>query len=143
MNLVLDASVASTWLLHDGNAADATAAAALLEELRNPAAGVLVPATWTLEMANVLARGESRGILTENQTQAFRALLAALPISVDGQTAARSLTTTLELARRYSLSAYDASYLELALRVQLPLATFDRDLRRAAAQAGVADALSG
>jgi predicted nucleic acid-binding protein len=143
MNLVLDASVASTWLLHDGNAADATAAVALLEELRNPAAGVLVPATWTLEMANVLARGESRGILTENQTQAFRALLAALPISVDGQTAARSLTTTLELARRYSLSAYDASYLELALRVQLPLATFDRDLRRAAAQAGVADALSG
>lgn len=147
MKLVLDASVASTWLLHDGNAADAAAAAAaaaaLLDDLRNPSARILVPATWALEMANVLARGESRGILAENQTQAFLALLEALPIDIDGQTAACSLTTTLDLARRHRLSAYDASYLELALRSQLPLATFDRDLRRAAMQVGVPDALSG
>jgi predicted nucleic acid-binding protein len=141
VTLVLDASVASAWLLHDGNAADAAAAARLLESLRDPAARIRVPATWTLEMANVLARGESRGILTESQTQAFLALLAALPIVVDAQTSARSFTTTLDLARRHGLSAYDASYLELALRAQLSLATFDRELRRGAAQAGVADAL--
>jgi predicted nucleic acid-binding protein len=143
VRLVLDASVAAAWLLHDGNAADAATAAPLLERLRNPAAQVCVPATWMLEMANVLARGEARGILAENQIHAFQALLAGLPVMVDAQTAARSFTTTLELARRHALSAYDASYLELALRLQLPLATFDKDLRRAAMQAGLADALAG
>lgn len=143
MTLVLDASVASAWLLHDGNAADSAAAARLLDSLRDPAARILVPATWTLEIANVLARGESRGVLTETQSRAFLALLSALPIVVDAQTAARSFTTTLDLARRHGLSAYDASYLELALRVQLPLATFDRELRRGATQAGVPDALQG
>lgn len=142
MRFVLDASVASSWLLNDGNSADAAASIALLQGLRDPSAQALVPATWPLEIANVLARGESRGILVENQTQAFLALLANLPITVDTETAARSFTAILDVARRRALPVYDASYLELALRMQLPLATFDKDLRRAATQAGVPAALA-
>ena len=137
MKFVLDASVAASWLLSDGNDADADAAIALLQKLRSPDAEAIVPVTWSLEITNVLARSESRGLLTENQSQAFMALLVQLPIVVDTETSAQCLTATLDVARRYGLSAYDASYLELALRTQRPLATFDKDLRRAASKAGV------
>jgi predicted nucleic acid-binding protein len=121
---------------------DATAGIALLQKLRAPDAQALVPATWSLEIANVLARSESRGLVTENQSQAFIALLRRLPIVTDPDTAAQSLSATLDIARRYTLSSYDASYLELAMRCQRPIATFDRELQRAAARAGVGDALA-
>jgi predicted nucleic acid-binding protein len=139
VKFVLDASVAASWLLSDGNDADAGASIALLQKLRNPDAQVIVPATWSLEITNVLARSESRGLLTENQSQAFIALLVQLPIVVDADTSVQCLTATLDVARRYGLSAYDASYLELALRTQCPLATFDKDLSRAARKAGVSE----
>ena len=58
-------------------------------------------------------------------------------IEVDPNTFAHVLSDTLQLARRYRLSSYDASYLELALRMALPLATLDADLHRAASKAGV------
>jgi predicted nucleic acid-binding protein len=64
-------------------------------------------------------------------------LLEALDISTDAETSLRALHDTLDLARRYSLSAYDAAYLELALRKSLPLATLDAQLNAAARQAGV------
>jgi predicted nucleic acid-binding protein len=137
VKFVLDASVAASWLLTDGNERDAAAAIALLRKLREPSAVAHVPATWPLELANVLARSESKGITTESQSQAFINMLVQLPISVDADTAVQCLTASLDIARRYGLSAYDASYLELALRKQLPLATFDNDLRNAARKAGV------
>lgn len=137
MKFVLDASVTASWLLADGNDIDAGASIALLQTLRGPDAQAIVPVTWSLEIANVLARAESKDFLTANQSQAFIALLVQLPIVVDAGTAVQCLTATLDVARRYRLSAYDASYLELALRTQRPLATFDRELRRAAAKAGV------
>lgn len=137
MKFVLDASVTASWLLADGNDADAEASIALLHKLRGPGAQAIVPVTWSLEIANVLARSESKGVLTENQTQAFIGLLVQLPIVVDADTSVQCLTATLDVARRYGLSAYDASYLELALRTQRPLATFDQALRRASMKAGV------
>ena len=57
-------------------------------------------------------------------------------ITVDLSTAERALGDTLQLARRFKLSSYDASYLELALREGLPLATLDADLRNAMKQTG-------
>jgi len=60
------------------------------------------------------------------------------PIICDTEAYSRALTDSLELSRRYTLSAYDASYLELALRMRLPLATLDKDLQRAATKAGAA-----
>jgi predicted nucleic acid-binding protein len=84
-----------------------------------------------------LARSEAKGLTTESQSQAFLGLLVQLPIVVDADTATQCLAGILDVARRYQLSSYDASYLELALRKQVPLATFDRELIRAARQAGV------
>lgn len=94
--------------------------------------GIQVPSLWALEIANVVVKVESRGIVTEADAQRFIVLLGRLSIVTDQATAAHALGDTLNLARRYKLSAYDAAYLELALRTGLPLATLDADLTKAA-----------
>ncbi len=135
MSFVLDNSVAMCWLLADGNPADVAYAEAVLDALREQQA--LVPSLWALEASNVIARAEAKGLLTEARSQAFVVLLQRLNIVTDPATAAHALGDTLHLARRYKLSAYDAAYLELALRTGLPLATLDADLEKAAQAAGV------
>lgn len=137
MKFVLDASVALSWLLGDTKAADRKLAQSVLDALKDPAALAVVPVTWGLEVANVLARGEAKAVLTEAQSEAFLEMLTAAPIQADDATFSHALTDTLHLARRYRLSAYDASYLELALRAGLPLATLDQALAGAARKAGV------
>jgi predicted nucleic acid-binding protein len=57
---------------------------------------------------------------------------------VDGRSGLPFAADVLALARQHALSAYDAAYLELALRLSLPLATLDRRLQAAATAAGVA-----
>ncbi len=136
MNFVLDASVALSWLLEDAGAGQ-NYADAVFEVLKDPAAQAHVPATWGLEIANVIAKSEARGIILENRSQGFLSTLDAAPILCDSQTHANIFAGTLQLCRRYRLSSYDASYLELALRAALPLATLDQDLRRTASKAGV------
>jgi predicted nucleic acid-binding protein len=137
MTLVLDASVTMTWLLGDAKPSDHAYSSAVLATMARPDAGATVPVTWGLEVSNVLARSEARGLTTEAQGEAFLEMLAGLAIEPDSATFANALSSTLQLARRYGLSAYDASYLELALRAGLPLATLDRDLIQAASKAGV------
>ncbi len=134
---VLDASVTLSWLLSDASPAERAYAAKVLEAMKSPDQGAEVPATWSLEIANVIARAEARGLLSEAQSEAFLTMLADTRIRTDGATAARALTDTLSLARRHRLSSYDASYLDLALRTGLPLATLDADLDKAARKAGV------
>jgi len=136
VTFVLDASAALTWLLSDAKAKDRDYAAALLEALKLGTVAV-VPVTWALEIANVLARGEAKGALSEAQSGAFLEMLSGAPIEVDTATFPQALTETLRLARRHRLSSYDASYLELALRNGLPLATLDERLGKAARAAGV------
>lgn len=136
MKFVLDASVALSWLLEDAGAGQ-DFADAVFEVLKQPAAQAHVPATWGLEIANVIAKSEARGALIENRSQTFLSALSAAPIVGDLSTHDMVLRETLQLSRRYRLSSYDASYLELALRTAQPLATLDRDLRRAATKAGV------
>ncbi|MBX3704239.1 MAG: type II toxin-antitoxin system VapC family toxin [Steroidobacteraceae bacterium] len=137
MSFVLDASVTMGWLLSDASARQRQYAAASLGALKQGAIA-WVPATWTLEVANVLARAEARGQVTQAQIGAFLELLAGAPIRIDEETVDHALGGTLDLARRFAISSYDASYLELALRRQLPLATFDDDLHKAAERAGAA-----
>lgn len=137
MTLVLDASVTTTWLLGNAKASDLAYASAVLATMARPETTATVPATWGLEVSNVLARSEARGITTEAQAEAFLEMLAGMAIEPDSATFANALSTTLQLARRYGLSAHDASYLEVALRAGLPLATLDGDLIRAARKAGV------
>jgi predicted nucleic acid-binding protein len=82
-------------------------------------------------------KGETKGLATEVRSQAFLGLLQDLDIEEDAATFAYALSDTLRLARRHKLSAYDASYLELALRRGMPLATIDDDLQKVAKKAGV------
>lgn len=134
---VLDASVTMTWLLADGEQGDGAYAAAVLEALKDPSTQAEVPVTWSLEVANVLARAEASDLLNEAQSEAFLEMLSCIPIRADNATFARALADTLQLARRHRLSSYDASYLELSLRGGLPMATLDADLAKAARKAGV------
>ena len=137
MKFVLDASVALSWLLRDASARDEPYAFGVLKALRAVDNAAEVPVTWGLEVANVIARCESKEQVTEAQSEAYLEMLHATRIDVDAATFTHALSETLQLARRHRLSSYDASYLELALRTGLPLATLDEDLRRAAEKAGV------
>lgn len=135
MNFVLDASVVLLWLVPETNPAGVGYASAALKALKESQA--IVPSLLALEAANVVAKLESRGLVTEADSQRFIALLGRLNIVTDQATATHALSDTLNLARRYKLSAYDAAYLELALRTGLPLATLDANLAKAATTAGV------
>ena len=75
-------------------------------------------------------------MVTEARSEAFLEMLEGVDIDADIATFAHALSGTLQLARRYKLSAYDASYLELALRLGMPLVTLDEDLQKAAKKAG-------
>ncbi len=129
--------MALTWLLRDASAKDSVYAVDVLKALGAAAACAEVPTTWGLDVSNVVSRCEARAILSAAQTGSFLDLIKDLPIEPDPDTDACALSSTLELARRSGLSSYDAAYLDLALRRSLPLASLDRDLNRAATQAGV------
>ena len=122
---VLDASFTFQWLFkergsHEGYADGAT-----------------VPALWHTEIANGLGMAERRGRLTRAGMLDALALLAALPLVVDAPASALNTVPVLDLMRTHRLTAYDATYLELAVRHDLPLATQDKELRAAASLAGV------
>jgi predicted nucleic acid-binding protein len=96
-----------------------------------------VPSLWHLESANALLVGARNGRIAAARTSEFIALVNGLPIVVDEQTPSLALDRVLNLAQKEGLSAYDASYLELAMRRGLPLATMDGDLAAAARRVGV------
>lgn len=127
---VLDASVALTWLFGDG--ADPVAESAL-DRLSGDTA--LVPPVWGLEVANGLVVAERAGKNTEARSIRFMELLAALPIERGPDAEPIDLAA---LGRRAGTSVYDASYLDLALRQGLPLATLDKRLAKAAQALGIA-----
>ncbi|APZ42498.1 type II toxin-antitoxin system VapC family toxin [Acidihalobacter ferrooxydans] len=136
MNFVLDASVALLWLAPQANPTGLEYATSTLSALKQSPA--VVPSLFALEVANVIARLEFKEVVTEAESQRYIAVLERLNITVDPATAAQALSDTLNLARRYKLSSYDAAYLELSLRAGLPLATLDASLEKAAIAAGVA-----
>jgi predicted nucleic acid-binding protein len=137
VRFVLDASVTLSWLLRDTAARDEGYPLAVLIAMRDNSTTAAVPMTWGLDVANVIARSEAKDLVTAAQSGSFIALLEGIPIDVDAETFTHVLSDTLQLSRRYRLSSYDASYLELALRSGAPIATLDDDLRGAAAKAGV------
>ena len=134
--LVLDNSVTMRWLFGDGSAEDQSYAVHVLDAMESQDVEALVPGIWALEMANVISKGESRGLLMQERSKEFLRLLFAMNIAEDPYTYSSALSHTLDLARRYSLSSYDASYLELSLRRGIPLATLDRDLQKAVELSG-------
>lgn len=126
MSFVLDSSVALTWCFEDERT---PAIEALLQRVVE--SGAVVPVLWPLEVLNALALAERRRRVNRDTRQRLSSVLRDLPIRVDLDSAALAWTDTAALAERHQLSLYDASYLELARRLSLPLATLDRALRDA------------
>jgi predicted nucleic acid-binding protein len=132
LSLVLDASMAIAWLFDD-EATDGTASV-----LRRVAAtGAVVPSLWRLEVANVLRNAVRRGRCDELYVDRSLDRLSRLRVTVDAETDSRAWSTTRALAREQGLTLYDAAYLDLAMRLSLPLACRDRALIAAAAACGV------
>jgi predicted nucleic acid-binding protein len=132
--LVLDASVTLAWCFADESSAYAESVLDLLVA----GAEAIAPSVWPLEVANAMLVGERRKRATSMDVSAVLKRIADLPITVSPVRVDHAFGSILFLARKQQLSEYDASYLELALREGLPLATIDDHLRRAARSAGVA-----
>lgn len=130
---VLDNSVCMRWLFADG---DVEYASRVLRQMESGSVA-LVPSIWPLEAGNMICRAEARNLLTGDRSNRFLDLLRDLAIEIDPMTPTAALTQTLSLARMFSLSTYDAAYLELSIRAQLPLATLDEALREAAGRCEV------
>src|ERR1700756_4703858 len=123
MSLVLDASLTLAWIFP----AETTAEIQRVFERIN-GAGCVVPQIWRLEIANGLAVGVRRGrISAVFRAQAIK-VLELTQITIDPETNTHAWAGTLQLADRFQLTPYDASYLEVAHRLALPLATLDRGL---------------
>ena len=97
---------------------------------------VWVPPLWYTEVANALLVAERREVITQATSHNFLEHLSRLPLKTDERSGLSRQETVLQLAREHQLSAYDATYLELTLRLQATLATFDRKLALATKQAG-------
>jgi predicted nucleic acid-binding protein len=130
---VADASVAVAWVHPSQGTADSTV------WLGQVAAGsrIFVPVLWTLEIGNALLVLERRGRLTSAERHKALRFLRELPVETDSDAARLGLGALSDLATEHALSVYDAAYLELALRRQLPLACKDGPLQQAAQRAGI------
>ena len=129
---ILDASVTFPWLFEDEASPEADGLLDLVTEH-----GAVVPSLWYLECANGLAMAERRGRIDGEGIARAIGLLHRLPLEVDDAAPSHALDSVLTLARAHGLTAYDAAYLELALRRGLPLATDDGPLRAVANVVGV------
>ena len=127
MNLVIDCSMTLSWYFEDERT---VARIAVLNQVAE--AGAVVPALWRLEVLSGLQVAMRRGRITAEYRDASLTDLRALAIAIDPGTNRRAWSATLRLCDRLGLTPYDAAYLELALRRQLPLATLDDELVRAA-----------
>lgn len=130
--IVLDCSVTISWFM-----ADETSRISLDILDQVTVGGAIVPVIWQLEVGNVLLMSQRNKRITKEQRHEALYVLNELPISIDLATSKHIWQETMELAERYSLSLYDACYLELSLRHVLPLATFDKHLQQAAKLANV------
>ncbi len=124
MTLVVDSSVAASWGLPDENSAAAAQALAVATH-----ESVIVPTIFWHELRNVFLVGERRNRLTPEQTSTGLRAVGDLDPEVD---ASGQNHTVLDLARRHQLTAYDAAYLELAIRIGATMATLDARLAQAA-----------
>jgi len=126
---VADASFCGAWLLEDESS---DAAEELLRFLEIGEADLVVPALWHYEMLNLLRSAHRRGRLDRDAVDAARGALGGLPLRGVDHPDATARERIHELAFRHDLSAYDAAYLELAQRLRVQIASFDKPLRAAA-----------
>jgi len=132
LSLVIDASLAAAWCFDD----EATAESERLQDLVAEV-GAIVPQIFPLEVTNFLLSAERRKRIPPQAVNENIELFGRLSLLIDGETTAHAWGEILALARSEKLTAYDACYLELALRTRSSLATLDRDLIAAARRRGV------
>jgi len=128
MPFVLDASIPACWALQDEEDPRARTAFARMKSDE-----AVVPGLWWFEIRNILLVNERRKRITESDSGFFLRSLAGLRVRIDREP---EESVVLRLARTHGLSVYDASYLELALREAVPLATLDAQLTAAARAEG-------
>jgi predicted nucleic acid-binding protein len=128
---VIDASIAARWIFDD----EALAGDDLLDLLL--ADGAVAPSLWLLEVANMTRSGERRGRLSPDDSRLRLREIARLPIAIEQTALSTAFEAVPALAREHVLTAYDASYLELAVRSRRRLATLDSALRTAAERMSV------
>lgn len=138
MKLVIDSSITLAWLFEDERS---SLSEAVLQRVTEN--GAVVPTLWRLEIANALQMALRRQRIDVAFRDASLADLSALKVDIDAHTGRHAWGRTLELSERHRLTLYDAAYLELALRVQLPLATLNNELRAAAVSLDLAVLPSG
>jgi predicted nucleic acid-binding protein len=132
MNFVLDASVTMAWCFKDEQTSSTDA---LLNQLE--ASKAFAPRIWTLEIGNILLSACRKQRINYASATEFINLLTALDIQIDEAVATKSFHDIFMLAHAEGLTTYDTAYLELAMRLGLPLATRDRQLSEVAARLGV------
>lgn len=130
---VLDCSAALSWLFEDESSQPIDS---LLDALPNSTA--IVPDLWYIELANSLNVAIKRKRLDVKKVEQIIDRVSLLPIHVSSCTPIDVLTRVRKLAMQRGLSVYDAVYLDLALRTQLPLATLDEKLKASARAEGIA-----
>ena len=131
-NFVIDNSVVMSWCFKDEISQYADA---ILDSLEVSTA--IVPSIWPLEVGNILLVAERRKRLSQADSARFITLLTELPITIEQESPERMMKEILALAREHQLSSYDASYLDLAMRKGLPIATLDNGLLAAAKRSQV------
>jgi predicted nucleic acid-binding protein len=132
---VIDNTVTMAWCFTE-EATELTET--LLSRLSSSTDSAIVPALWLYEVVNVTALAVRSGRVTEAKAHAFLESLADLPIEVENPTRIQMFVSVRALVAQYKLTAYDASYLELAIRHKLPIASADKAVMRAAHTAGIA-----
>lgn len=132
MECVIDASVVLAWCFTDEST---PATKKILDDLLNHSS--YVPSIWPLEIGNALLVAKRRKRITAAKINEFLTLLANLNIQVDDQTTTRAFHEILALASTHELTTYDAAYLELAMRLGLPLVSKDTQLCKAGKLCGV------
>jgi len=131
-SFVIDNSVVMTWCFKDEASQYADSILDILEHFT-----AIVPSIWPLEVGNVLLVAERKKRLSRADITRFIALLFELPITVDQEPPERMIKEIFALAREHKLSTYDASYLDLAMKKGIPIATLDNHLITAAKRSNV------
>ena len=131
-HFVLDNSIVMSWCFKDETN---DYAEIVLNRLTKATA--VVPSIWPLEVVNVLLVAERQKRLSKSDSIRFITLLSQLPIVVEYERPEMMMKELLSLARANGLSSYDASYLDLAMRNGVPIATLDTNLINAAKKSDV------
>jgi len=135
---VLDASVALSWCFDD----EVSTYAELVLDLLADGAEARAPAIWPLEVANSMLSAQRRKRINEAESVRWLNRIGALRIVISGPSNLGEIGDLFAIARQFGLSIYDATYLELARRFDLPLATIDRRLSAAASKSGISTSVT-